>query len=143
MEKPRRLHIAQILRYGVVGTSTNLLGYLVYLAVTRLGIEPKLAITIFYPLGVVYGYIAHKRFSFRHTSPARGLTLPVRYTLVYLCGYLLNLGLMHLCHDRLGYSDALVQLFAIFAVATFLFLALKFFVFEDPEGNLPSGMPPH
>ena len=43
--------LVQLARYGVVGVVTNLAGYLVYLFLTWFWLEPKLAVSILYPVG--------------------------------------------------------------------------------------------
>jgi putative flippase GtrA len=128
--KLNRSNITQFIRYGVVGASLNLFGFLIYLGVTWLGMEPKLAVTVFYPLGVLYGYFAHKRVSFRHNGSLRNIWPMVRYVFVYFLGYLFNIGLLQLFHDRIGYPHQWVQMAAIFVVAGFLFIALELFVFR-------------
>ena len=35
-----------VLRYGVIGVLNNLLGYLIYLVVTGLWLDPKVAVTL-------------------------------------------------------------------------------------------------
>ena len=120
----------QFIRYGLTGLALNLLGYLIYLAVTWLGMEPKMAVTIFYPLGVFYSYFAHKRFSFQHSGGTRNYRLIVRYFTAYAVGYMINLSLLSFFSDRLGYPHHWVQGAAIFIVAGFLFVALKLFVFR-------------
>ena len=122
--------IFQFIRYVFTGLVLNLLGYLIYLAVTWYGMEPKMALTVFYPLGVLYSYFAHKRFSFQHSSGTRNYRLLVRYITVYAVGYMINLSLLSLFSDRLGYPHHWVQGAAIFIVAWYLFVALKLFVFR-------------
>ncbi len=51
--------LRQVARYGVVGVISNLLGYLLYLLVTWLWLEPKVAVTLMYPIGAVAAYFGH------------------------------------------------------------------------------------
>ncbi|CAK8724873.1 GtrA/DPMS transmembrane domain-containing protein [Candidatus Electrothrix laxa] len=125
-----RSNINQFIRYGAVGAFLNLFGFLIYLLVTWLGMEPKLAVTVFYPLGVLYGYFTHKRVSFRHAGSLRDIWPMVRYIFVYALGYVLNVGFIYLFHDRFGYPHQWVQVVAIFVVSGFLFVGLKLFVFR-------------
>ena len=117
------------IRYGVVGLALNLAGYLLYLLVTRLGLEPKLAVTFFYPIGVLYGYFAHKNLSFRHTASVQNYRSVVNYFLLHALGCVINVGLIKLFVDRLSYPHQIVQACAIFIVGGFLFVTLKLFVF--------------
>ena len=126
-----QLHLPQFIRFGIVGAALNLIGYLLYLVVTWLGVEPKLAITFFYPLGVLYGYFVHKRLSFRHASGERDIWLIVRYLFVYALGYLLNIGALYAFHDHFGFPHQLVQVVIITSLSFFFFFSLKFFVFTQ------------
>ncbi len=124
-----KLFTAELLRYAIVGLTLNAIGYLVYLAITNTGLSPIATVSIFYPLSVLAGYFSHRRHTFRHDSSGlHGLTL-IRYIVVYAAGYLINIWLLEYLHGVLGYPHQWVQAAAIFIVAGFLFVALKFFVF--------------
>ncbi len=51
----------QLIRYGLVGIGSNLTIYGVYLLITQHGIEPKIAMTITYILGVTIGFIGNRK----------------------------------------------------------------------------------
>ena len=51
----------QITKYAMVGVLSNLVLFLVYLAVTSLGGEPKATMAILYLLGVTQTYFANKK----------------------------------------------------------------------------------
>ena len=129
----------QIIRYGVVGLTLNLTGYLLYLLVTWLGLEPKLAVTFFYPIGVLYGYFAHKNLSFRHNNSVRNYRSIVNYFLLHALGYIINLCLIELFVNRLSYPHQIVQACAIFIVGYFLFVTLKLFVFAYTSNSSTVG----
>ncbi len=118
----------QLLRYAAVGVASNLLCYLVYLGLTRLGMDPKLAMSLLYALGVLQTFVANKRWTFEHGG-ARG---PVfyRYCVAYGAGYLFNLGVLYILVDRLAYPHQAVQGAMILVLAAMLFLAQKFWVFR-------------
>lgn len=127
---------AQLIRYGIVGVLNNLLGYLIYLGVTWLWLEPKLAVTLLYPVGALTGYFGHARYAFSYQGSARyGL---LRYVVAHLVGYGVNVLLLWVFSDRLGFPHQLVQAGAIVTVAAVLFVLLKFFVFprsQPPRSN--------
>jgi putative flippase GtrA len=103
---------------------------MLYLITTWLGVEPKMAITILYPLAAIYGYFLHKRFSFLRIGGGQNGAAMVRYIIVNCIGYLINICLIYVLHDQLGYSHQFIQVVAIIVVASFLFFALKLFVFR-------------
>jgi len=127
--------VSQLIRYGVVGLLTNFAGYLVYLFVTWIWLEPKVAVSLLYPVGVIIGYFGHARYSFAYQG---GRTSPLcRYLIAHAVGFGANLALLHILADRLHYPHQAVQAGAIFVVAGLLFLLFKFFVFPP----VPSGGP--
>lgn len=124
----------QVVRYGVVGVLNNLLGYLIYLLITLLWLDPKIAVTLMYPIGAVTAYFGHARYSFIYSGrTSHGIG---RYAIAHLIGYGANIGMLHLFSDRLGYPHQLVQAVAIVAVAGILYLLFRYFVF--PNRPLPS-----
>ena len=66
--------MTQLLRYVLIGIATNGLGYLVYLAVTSAGIEPKTTMSVFYVIGALLGFLATKSFRF----PLQAIHMPLR-----------------------------------------------------------------
>jgi putative flippase GtrA len=125
----------QLLRFAAVGIASNLALYLLYILATVLGVEHKLAMTMLFALGALQTFIANKTWSFRH----RGLysTALIRYCLVYILAYAINLAAMVELVDRLGYSDRLVQGAMIVVVAVFLFGAQKYWVFREKNSRFP------
>lgn len=118
----------QGLRFAVVGITANLVLYFAYLSLTYVGLGHKLAMTLLYAMGVLQTFVFNKRWSFEF-SGGTGRSLP-RYVALYAVGYVLNLSVLHLFVDRLGYSHAMVQAVAIFAIAAFLFVGQKHWVFS-------------
>lgn len=125
--------IRQLLRYGVLGVVTNVLGLLLYLGVVALGVEPKIAMTVLYCTGVAISFFGNKNWTFSHDGHA--LQSSLRYAVAYLFGYLMNYAILYVFVDRLHYSHAYVQAVSIFVVAAFLFLAFKFFVFAGASAR--------
>lgn len=117
----------QLLRYGIVGVGTNLAGYLVYLGLTWAGVEPKLAMSGLYAMGVGVSFALNRRWTFGH----RGRVGPagLRFGAAHLLGYAINLGMLAILHDALGWPHELVQALAVIVVAGFLFVAMRVFVF--------------
>lgn len=118
-----------IVRYGVVGVLNNSLGYLIYLALTWRWLEPKVAVTLLYPIGALIGYFSHARYSFNYGgAPSRGL---LRYGLAQVVGYLANISMIYVFADLLGLPHQAVQAAAIFVVAGLLFVLFRYFVFTN------------
>lgn len=128
--------LSQLFRYGLTGIAINLAGYLVYLLVTFLGVAPKITMSLLYIAGASAGYWGHRKLTFKHRGGMLGSS--TRYLLAHGIGYLINLTILMVFVDRLGFAHQWVQAVAIFIVAGFLFLAFKFYVFGDrhnPRGD--------
>ena len=117
----------QMFRFAVVGLVSNLVLYLVYLALTEWGVGPKTAMTGLYVLGVLQTFVFNKRWTFRH----RGHVTPafVRYVIAYAIGYVLNLAVLWLLVDHLGLAHQWVQGGMILTLALGFFLAQKYWIF--------------
>lgn len=122
-----RLSAMQFYRYGLIGIASNFSGYLIFLLITHLGVEPKKSMSLLYMTGATIGFFGNRKWTFSHKGTA--LKSGVRYCIAHLFGYALNFSLLLIFVDILGYSHALVQAVAIFVVAGFLFVTFKYLVF--------------
>lgn len=127
--------LRQLFRYGVAGILNNLLGYGVYLLVTFLGVDPKLAVTVLYPLSATAGFFAHFRYSFAYREGYPGAAL--RYSMAHCLGYGVNVAMLYVFSDVMKLPHQAVQAAAIFVVAGVLFLIFRYFVFphRDERGG--------
>lgn len=117
-------------RYVLVGLSSNLLGYLAYLALTLWWkVEPKLAMTVLYALACLIAFFGNRSWTFSYRGNMFWSAL--RYGTAHILGYLLNLLLLMVFADHLHYPHHLVQAAAVPVVAVFLFLLFRFFVFRE------------
>ncbi len=98
---------------------------------TWLGLPPKTAVSILYVVGVLISFFGNRRFTFAHAGSVRWAM--VRFFVAHSGGYLLNILLLLVFVDHLGYPHQLIQAASIFVVAGYLFFALKFFVFPRPK----------
>lgn len=126
-----RQSISQLFRYALIGFLSNLAGYLVYLVLTYFGGTPKLTMSLLYAVGAAVGFFGNRSLTFEHEGNI--INAGVRYVIAHVAGYMINLIILILFVDRLGYTHQWVQAVAIFIVAAFLFLVFKFLVF--PVGN--------
>ena len=118
---------SEAIRFGLVGFAQNGAGYLLYLLLTWLGMDPKLVVAVCYPIGVLLSYLGNKTFTFKHTGGNAGALF--RFVLTYAGGYVVNLAGLYLLVDILGWPHQWVQLGFIFFLAGCFFLLQKFFVF--------------
>lgn len=92
--------------------------------------------TLLYLIGVIINFIGNYKLTFQYKGKL--LSLIFRFSITHCLGYSINLLILFIFVDKLGYTHQLVQIFAIFTVASFLFLLFKFFVFtESPKTKVP------
>jgi putative flippase GtrA len=120
-----------VVRSGVVGVLNNLLGYVIYLLMTFFGLDPKIAVTILYPVSVATGYFGHFKYSFSYRKGHAGTLL--RYGLAHCAGYGVNVAMHFVFTDRLGFPHQAVQAAAILVVAGLLFMLFRYFVFPNAD----------
>jgi putative flippase GtrA len=118
----------QLFRFGLIGITSNLIGYIIYLSITYVGVTPKIAVSLLYGVCASIGFWGNRKLTFAHKGSL--ISAGVRYIIVHVFGYFINLSILIMMVDILGYDHQIVQAFAIFVVSIFLFLAFKFFVFE-------------
>lgn len=121
--------MGELVRFGIVGVAHNLLGYLVYLLITWLGTDPKLAVAILYPIGTAVSFFANRRWTFEDKGPV-GQSM-TRYVSMHAFGYALNIFIIYLGVDVLAFPHQLVQLFAMGFLAMLFFLISKFVIFNE------------
>lgn len=117
----------QSLRFAVVGVASNLVLYLLYLALTSWFLGHKTAMTLLYVTGTLQTFVFNKIWTFSYVGCTPQSL--VRYIIAYGSGYVLNLLLLALMVDQYDYSHAIVQGVAIVLVALWLFVLQKYWVF--------------
>lgn len=121
--------LPQLVRYGAVGVAANAAAYLVFLLLTHWGIGHKMAMTMLYLLGATLGFLGNRSWTFGDGGSISGSV--VRYACAHAAGYGINLAMLVVLSDQLGYPYQLVQIISVLVVAAFLFLAFKFVVFRS------------
>jgi len=121
--------IIQLIHYGIIGIISNVLGYSAYLLLTYLGGTPKLTMSLLYVAVATVSFLSNRKLTFSYNGSFFGSG--IRYTIAHFLGYLINLVMLIVMVDIFGYPHQWIQATAIFVVAIFLFLALKFFVFRE------------
>jgi putative flippase GtrA len=122
----------EITRYAVVGTATNLLGFLLYVLFTKLGMSPVKTISIFYLIQIGFAFYFNKKWSFNYRG--RLSTSAIRYLIAYFGCYVLNFAMLEYFYGYLGLSHVIVQAAVVMVVVPLLFLIQEFWVFRREGG---------
>ena len=115
--------------YGLIGVASNVSAYLIYLLITYLGGTPKITMSVLYVITAVVSFFGNRKLTFSHEGCL--FRSSARFIVAHCAGYLINLCMLFVLVDKLGYPHQLVQVFAIFVVAAFLFVTFKLFVFTE------------
>ena len=76
-------YISQIIKYGSVGSVTNALGYIIYIAIANIiGVSPPVSAIISGFLVIGLSYYLNKRFSFGNSS--KSISMAVNYYILYV-----------------------------------------------------------
>ena len=126
---------SQLLRYAMVGLISNVILYLAYLLLTSFGLGHKTAMTFLYVVGILQTFLLNRRWTFNHNGKVHSTF--IRYVITYAMGYLINLIALYILVDRYGLPHQVIQGVLIFAVAVFLFLLQKFWVFRNTQNAEP------
>lgn len=118
----------QFSRYAIVGIANNAIGYFLYLALTYLGVEFRVAMTSLYIVGVLQSFYFNRNWSFRHDGRVSASFL--RYVAAYVIGYVVQLGLLTYGTSYLNFPHQAVQGVAIVFVAALLFILQRYWVFS-------------
>jgi putative flippase GtrA len=121
----------EFIRYAVVGATTNVFGFLLYVLFTSLGVSPVMTISIFYPVHIGTAFYLNKKWSFNHKGQLS--TSAFRYVTAYAGCYALNVAILKLFSDYLDYSHLVVQAIAVVLIALLLFLTQKYWIFRVQE----------
>ena len=124
--------VRQLCRYGIVGVLSNAVGYLLYLLLTATGVGPKLAMTSLYVIGVAQTFVFNKGWSFRYGGNSAGAFR--RYVVLYAVGYGLNVMVLGLMVDHLGWPHQWVMLGLMIGMVAFFFAGQKLWVFRPVRG---------
>ena len=124
----------QFMRFALVGILSNGVLYLVYLGIVNQGLDPKLAMTITYLIGVTQTYVFNKKWSFEDRgSNSKGF---FRYIIVYVVMYGISFFILMTGVDVLGFPHEIVQGGNILFCAILSFGFQKYWVFEESLARL-------
>lgn len=126
-----RAELLQVLRYAVVGASTNALLFSSYLLLSAFGVGPKTAMSLLYVPGVMAGFLGNRNFTFRHEGRVPASML--RYFATYAFGYVFNFACLVVFLDILRLPADYVVLALIVVTAVILFALQRSWVFPRGE----------
>ena len=123
----------QLIRYGMVGLIVNVIGYLSFLGMVYAGLHHQVAATLMFAIAVLASYVANRNWSFAHQGGvARSFS---SYLLLYLAAWVLDVLVIYIFVDRLGWHHGLVQGVAILGIAGLVFVGQRYWVFRQARST--------
>lgn len=126
----------QIARFAIVGLISNAILYVAYLILTFLGLGHKTTMSMLFAVGVTQTFFLNRRWTFGHSGSTQRAY--VRYWVAYGIAYFLDLIMLALFVDLLGYKHQIVQGLLAIVIAAMMFFLQKFWVFRDDHLPAPN-----
>ncbi|MEM7359259.1 MAG: GtrA family protein [Pseudomonadota bacterium] len=126
-----RKMVKQLIKFAIVGLSSNALLYFLYLLLTTNGLGPKTAMTIVYILGVIVTFWFNRGWTFNY--PGRQSTTLIKYFTMYGLGYVANFVILRVLVDHHQYPHQIVQGVTILVLALSFFVISKYWVFPTHQ----------
>jgi putative flippase GtrA len=120
-------------RYVVTGVASNVTLYLVFLGLLWLRVPYQIALTISYVLGMIWGYVVNRLWSWRDKSPV--LTSAATYVAVYLGVYICHLGFVSGLVEFAGLKPSIATLISFVFLTIPLFFLLNRLVYQNPKSR--------
>ncbi len=122
-------NIRFFIKYIRVGIFINLIGYLLYLFGTYIGLAPIKMMTILYTSATISSYILNKKYTFNLKGKFKKTF--IKFIFVNLSAYLINFLFLYYFTKIIYYPHELVQFFAMFFIGSYLFILSRYFIFKQ------------
>jgi len=120
----------QFFKFGIVGTINTLNSWLVYYILIFFKINYLISNTIAYFASSLIGYFLNKIWVFKKKDQNTSKSL-VKYYIVYITSYFLNMLCMYTIVDILNISEKLAPILVLFITVPFNFIFSKLWIFNQ------------
>ena len=122
-------YISQIIKYGSVGSVTNALGYIIYIAIANIiGVSPPVSAIISGFLVISLSFYLNKRFSFGNNS--KSISMAVNYYILYVSAIFFHSFIIFIFSNVFGFAHEIIAGISIILISCSLFLVQKFLLFD-------------
>ena len=129
----KRRGIRQFVKFGLVGASSTIIDWSIYLLLTRFGhLFYLMAKILSFSVAVFNSYTWNRRWTFRSNDPQK-LRQFIKFLVISLIGLVLNTAIMFSVVDYLKLSDLYGLVIATAIVTLWNFTANKFYTFKVTE----------
>ena len=128
-----RRGVRQFIKFGLVGASSTIIDWGIYLVLTRfLGIYYIMAKILSFSIAVINSYIWNRRWTFRSNNPQK-LREFIKFLIIAFVGVVLNSMIMYIVVDFVHLGDLYGLVFASGIVMFWNFLANKYYTFKESQ----------
>jgi putative flippase GtrA len=135
----RRLPVAEMVRYGLVGIANTVICLsAIFLGLHVIGLPYTLANAVGYGLGLIASFLLNRRFTFR--SSRRILSRePLLFLAVFGLSYAVQMGALVLLVELLHMDESLAQFPAMAVYTACGYIGNKFITFGGRASSSPAG----
>lgn len=129
----KRRVVRQFVKFGIVGLSSTVIDWGIYLFLTRIfGIFYLMAKMLSFSVAVLNSYIWNRRWTFRSNDPQK-LKQFIKFLTISLVGLVINSTIMYIAVEHLKLNDIYGLFLATAIVLSWNFLANKFYTFKESQ----------
>jgi len=125
---PDRQTWGEIVRFILVGVKSNILYVIIYVSLTLLGVDYRIAVTVVFVFGLLYMFLFNKYYVFKKRD---GENVPqfARHLLLYAGIWAVNIVTLQLLSFHFRIHPYIVQLLLVPIVVVVVFVFNKYFIF--------------
>lgn len=128
-----RRGVRQFVKFGIVGVTSTIIDWGIYLLLTRIfGVFYLMAKILSFAVAVLNSYIWNRRWTFRSNDPAK-LRQFIKFLTISIVGVVLNTLIMYIAVDKIKLHDIFGLVLATAIVMIWNFLANKFYTFREHQ----------
>lgn len=120
--------IRHLILYGIIGSFSSLLDFVVYIALVHVGIHYLIANSFSVVVGITTSFLLNRQFNFKvKDAPLRRFAI---FLTVGLCGMVLSNLILYICIDYLSMDKLVSKLLSIVLVVVMQFIINKHITFK-------------
>jgi len=133
MKLHERRGVRQFVKFGVVGVSSTVIDWGIYLLLTRIfGIFYLMAKILSFSVALFNSYFWNRRWTFRSNDPKK-LHEFIKFLFISIVGVVLNSSIMYISVEHLKLNDLYGLFLATIIVMFWNFTANKFYTFRESQ----------
>ena len=122
--------ILELGKFGIVGVLRTIIGLIIIFIPHNIwGVNYILCNIVAYSVGLIVGFILHKKWVFKSNRIWNKEAIP--YFVTFCIGYIINMILLILCAEKFMLNKNISQVIAIFGFTTTNYLLNKFWTFRN------------